>query len=148
MAFWVTKIELCVCTTIPTANSEARNILAAIKHLDVSFSPSIWTFIFSSHLFNTKQIDCLWEYFNWSSTSKYPRWSAKFSQLLYRTSMKTANETLSRHQLALLRVKRLILIYTLFFVTWEQFYKNNETQICPKIKNKQGTIEAWLQTQM
>ena len=37
--------------------------------------------------------------------------------------------------------------YTLFFLQ-EQFYKNNEAQICPKIKNKLRTIEARLQIQM
>ena len=30
---------------------------------------------------------------------------------------------------------------------WEQFYKNNEAQIWPKIKNKLRTIEARFQTQ-
>ena len=36
--------------------------------------------------------------------------------------------------------------YTLFIK--EQFYKNNEAQICPKIKNKLRTIEARLQMQI
>ena len=31
---------------------------------------------------------------------------------------------------------------TRFFFISEQFYKNNEAQICPKIKNKLRTIEA------
>ena len=34
------------------------------------------------------------------------------------------------------------------FVLYEQFYKNNEAQICPKIKNKLRTIEARLQMQI
>ena len=36
---------------------------------------------------------------------------------------------------------------TRFFLE-EQFCKNNEAQICPKIKNKLRTIEARLQFQM
>ena len=42
--------------------------------------------------------------------------------------------------------KSLISLHALFLQ--EQFYKNNEDKICPKIKNKLRTIEARLQIHM